>query len=156
MLKAAKRSIRRRALWYCAGHTNSVGALLSRARAGELSSDDDFYLLDSGLAVLQTTNDIRNASLYDLLDFRSVVSWQRVNGESLASQVSRGGVRVLEEQLPGEGLAMVDPCPCTLHRGGVIDPKLKCHCPGISGQLTDVWSSVTLRRGGGKRPGSDA
>ena len=47
--------------------------------AGELSSDDDFYMLDSGLVVLQTTNDILNASLYTALDNRTVVSWQRVS-----------------------------------------------------------------------------
>ncbi len=35
-------------------------------------------MLDSGLVVLQTTNDILNASLYELLDHRTVVSWQRV------------------------------------------------------------------------------
>jgi hypothetical protein len=45
---------------------------------GELSSDDDFYLLDTGLAVLQTTNDILDAGLYSLLSPRSVLNWQRV------------------------------------------------------------------------------
>ena len=50
---------------------------------GELSSDDDFYMLDSGLVVLQTTNDILNASLYDALDHRTVVSWQRVRGSGI-------------------------------------------------------------------------
>ena len=46
--------------------------------AGELSSDDDFYLLDTGLTVLQTTNDILDESLYDLLTPHSLTSWQRV------------------------------------------------------------------------------
>ena len=45
---------------------------------GELSSDDDFYLMNSGLAVLQTTNNILNTSLYDALTPQSVVNWQRV------------------------------------------------------------------------------
>ena len=62
-----------------------AGSLLGSTRtssprfAGELSSDDDFYMLDSGLVVLQTTNDILNASLYTALDHRTVVSWQRVS-----------------------------------------------------------------------------
>ena len=45
---------------------------------GELSSDDDFYLLDTGLAVLQTTNDILDTDLYKLLTPHSVLNWQRV------------------------------------------------------------------------------
>ena len=62
-----------------------AGSLLGSIRTssplltGELSSDDDFYMLDSGLVVLQTTNDILNASLYAALDHRTVVSWQRVS-----------------------------------------------------------------------------
>lgn len=45
---------------------------------GELSSDDDFYLMDTGLALLQTTNDVLNTSLYELLTPTSLLSWQRV------------------------------------------------------------------------------
>ena len=57
----------------------SVMQTTTDVAAGELSSDDDFYMLDSGLVVLQTTNDILNASLYAVLDHRTVVSWQRVS-----------------------------------------------------------------------------
>jgi len=53
--------------------------------AGELSSDDDFYLLDTGLAVLQTTNDILDASLYDMLTPASLTSWQRVRAANMLS-----------------------------------------------------------------------
>nr|QOL01101.1 putative extracellular protein CSOL_028 [Pseudococcomyxa simplex] len=45
---------------------------------GELSSDDDFYLMDTGLALLQTTNDILDTELYKLLTPKSVLNWQRV------------------------------------------------------------------------------
>jgi hypothetical protein len=34
---------------------------------GVLSSLDDFYLMDSGLAMIQTTNSVLNMSLYDSL-----------------------------------------------------------------------------------------
>ncbi|KAL4421804.1 hypothetical protein ABPG77_009610, partial [Micractinium sp. CCAP 211/92] len=45
---------------------------------GELFSDDDFFLMDSGLVLLQTTNKIFNDELFERLDARSVLSWQRV------------------------------------------------------------------------------
>ncbi|KAL4431400.1 hypothetical protein ABPG75_006656 [Micractinium tetrahymenae] len=45
---------------------------------GELFSDDDFFIMDSGLVLLQTTNKIFNDELFDALDTRSVLSWQRV------------------------------------------------------------------------------
>ena len=45
---------------------------------GELSSDDDFYISDTGLALLQTTNDVLDTELYKLLTPLSVLNWQRV------------------------------------------------------------------------------
>ncbi|KDO27535.1 hypothetical protein SPRG_06802 [Saprolegnia parasitica CBS 223.65] len=44
---------------------------------GYISSVDDWYLLDSGLAVLETTNGVYNKSLYEHLSTRSVLSWMR-------------------------------------------------------------------------------
>ncbi|KAK9798176.1 hypothetical protein WJX73_007462 [Symbiochloris irregularis] len=55
---------------------------------GELSSDDDFYLMDTGLALLQTTNDVLDTSLYDLLTPASLLSWQRVR---LANAMATSG-----------------------------------------------------------------
>ena len=45
---------------------------------GELSSDDDFYISDTGLVLLQTTNDILDTGLYEQLTPHSVLNWQRV------------------------------------------------------------------------------
>jgi hypothetical protein len=55
---------------------------------GEVFSDDDFYLLDSGLVVLQTTNKVFDDSLFGALTPRSVLSWQRVRA---ANWLADGG-----------------------------------------------------------------
>ena len=46
--------------------------------AGYLESLDDFYVLSSGLVMLQTTINCLNSSLYDLVTPESLLSWQRV------------------------------------------------------------------------------
>jgi len=46
--------------------------------AGYLESLDDFYVLSSGLVMLQTTINCLNATLYDLVTPQSLLSWQRV------------------------------------------------------------------------------
>ncbi|GIL42922.1 hypothetical protein Vafri_750 [Volvox africanus] len=45
---------------------------------GELFSDDDFYLLSSGLAVMETTNHIYVGDVYASLSPQCVLSWQRI------------------------------------------------------------------------------
>jgi hypothetical protein len=44
---------------------------------GYISSVDDWYLLDNGLAIMETTNGVYNKSLYRLLTPLSVLSWMR-------------------------------------------------------------------------------
>lgn len=45
---------------------------------GFLESLDDFYLMSNGLVMLQTTNNVFNQSLYDLVQPKSVPAWLRV------------------------------------------------------------------------------
>jgi len=45
---------------------------------GFLESLDDFYIMDSGLVMVQTTNGIYNYSLYDIVVPQSLFAWQRV------------------------------------------------------------------------------
>jgi len=52
---------------------------------GFLESLDDFYLMSNGLIMLQTTNNVFNMSLYDLVTPQSVPAWIRVR---LANQKS--------------------------------------------------------------------
>ncbi|RUS74760.1 hypothetical protein EGW08_017489 [Elysia chlorotica] len=55
---------------------------------GNLQSVDDFYLMGGQLAVLQTSNDIFNDTLYDLVKPQSLLTWQRVQAANL---LARGG-----------------------------------------------------------------
>lgn len=58
---------------------------------------DDFYLLGSGLMMTQTTNNVFNASLFDIITPNSLLAWQRVrlahslahNGEEWAKTFSK-------------------------------------------------------------------
>ncbi|KJE97432.1 hypothetical protein CAOG_09069 [Capsaspora owczarzaki ATCC 30864] len=53
-----------------------------------LSSLDDFYIMDSGLVMIQTTNNVFNMSLYDLVRPESLLAWQRVR---LANTMAHDG-----------------------------------------------------------------
>jgi hypothetical protein len=51
-----------------------------------ISSSDDFYVTDSGLAVIETSNNIFNTSLYDYVRPTSLLCWQRV---MLANRIAK-------------------------------------------------------------------
>ncbi|CAL1534213.1 unnamed protein product [Lymnaea stagnalis] len=55
---------------------------------GYLESLDDFYHLGSGMAMLQTTNNIFNSSLYEYVSPQSLLAWQRVR---IANMMARSG-----------------------------------------------------------------
>jgi len=54
--------------------------------AGFLSSLDDFYMMDSGLGMTQTSNDIINHTVYDLIKPQSLFAWQRVRLANVVAQ----------------------------------------------------------------------
>ena len=55
---------------------------------GFLVSLDDFYIMDTGLTMLQTTNSIINQSLYELVTPESLFAWQRVR---VSNSMARDG-----------------------------------------------------------------
>ncbi|KAG8006400.1 Phospholipase B-like 1 [Nibea albiflora] len=66
----------------------ATGKLSFSSYPGFLVSLDDFYLLGSGLMMTQTTNNVFNASLFDLITPNSLLAWQRVR---LAHSLARTG-----------------------------------------------------------------
>ncbi|XP_073229179.1 phospholipase B-like 1 isoform X2 [Porites lutea] len=56
--------------------------------AGYLVSLDDFYIMDSGLIMLQTTNSLFNTSLLKYVSTESLLAWHRVR---LSNLMARGG-----------------------------------------------------------------
>ena len=68
---------------------------------GFLESLDDFYLLSSGMVMLQTTNSIFNVSLYELVKPQSLLAWQRVRVANMMSHSGREWAMNLAEQNSG-------------------------------------------------------
>ncbi|XP_021341842.1 phospholipase B-like 1 isoform X2 [Mizuhopecten yessoensis] len=56
---------------------------------GFLESLDDFYLLGSKMVLLQTTNNVFNASLYQTVQPKSLLAWQRVRVASMMAHTGR-------------------------------------------------------------------
>ncbi|XP_047427646.1 phospholipase B-like 1 [Mugil cephalus] len=66
----------------------ATGKLSFSSYPGFLVSLDDFYLLGSGLMMTQTTNNVFNSSLFDLITPKSLLAWQRVR---LANSLAHTG-----------------------------------------------------------------
>eukprot|EP00729_Bicosta_minor_P011971 gene11971-23531_t len=56
---------------------------------GYLESLDDFYMMDSGLGMVQTSNGVMNHSLYDLITTSSLLAWQRVRVASAMASTGK-------------------------------------------------------------------
>ena len=55
---------------------------------GFLESWDDFYIMESGMVMLETTNNVFNKSLYEYVTPQTALAWQRVR---VASYISNNG-----------------------------------------------------------------
>jgi hypothetical protein len=62
---------------------------------GFLESLDDFYLLGSGMVMLQTTNNIFNKTLYKFVQPQSLFSWQRVRVANMMASSGKQWADVL-------------------------------------------------------------
>ncbi|GFO31413.1 phospholipase b-like [Plakobranchus ocellatus] len=63
--------------------------------AGYLESLDDFYLMESGLVMLQTTNNVFNKKLYNRVKPQSLLAWQRVRVANMMSHTGKDWTTIL-------------------------------------------------------------
>ena len=56
---------------------------------GYLESLDDFYMMDSGLGMVQTSNGVPDNTLLDLITPRSLLAWQRVRVASAMASTGK-------------------------------------------------------------------
>ncbi|KAJ6656361.1 hypothetical protein lerEdw1_003864 [Lerista edwardsae] len=68
---------------------------------GFLMSLDDFYLLGSGLVMLQTTNSVFNASLQKQVVPESLFAWQRVRLANMMADSGKSWAHVFEKENSG-------------------------------------------------------
>ena len=80
---------------------------------GMLESLDDFYLMSSGLAMTQTSNNVFDNSLLDLITPRSLLAWQRVRTASLLAGSGGEWAAAFAKQASGTYVNqyMVSPAP---------------------------------------------
>ncbi|KXJ12225.1 phospholipase B-like 1 [Exaiptasia diaphana] len=68
---------------------------------GFLESLDDFYIMNSGLILLQTTNNVFNTSLYQYVQPQSLLAWQRVRLANLMAKTGDEWAAVFEQYNSG-------------------------------------------------------
>lgn len=68
---------------------------------GMLSSLDDFYLMDNGVLMTQTTNNIFDTSLYDQATPESLYAWQRVVAANRLANDGKAWYKVFEKYNSG-------------------------------------------------------
>merc|ERR1719277_1331062 len=68
---------------------------------GFLESLDDFYLLDSGLGWIQTTNTVLDHSVYSEVKPESLLAWQRVRVASAMAHTGREWYETLKKHFSG-------------------------------------------------------
>jgi hypothetical protein len=56
---------------------------------GYLSSLDDFYMMDSGLGMIQTSNSLLNNTLLELIKPESLLAWQRVRSANAIAKTGK-------------------------------------------------------------------
>ena len=69
---------------------------------GFLESLDDFYMMNSNLVLLQTTNNVFNHSLYNLVTPSSLFAWQRVRAANAMSKTGEQWYQTFKRYNSGE------------------------------------------------------
>lgn len=70
--------------------------------AGFLVSLDDFYILSSGLVMLQTTNSVYNKTLRKLVTPESLLAWQRVRLANMMASDGEQWAQIFSKYNSGE------------------------------------------------------
>ena len=69
---------------------------------GFLESLDDFYLLSSGLVLLQTTNSVYNKTLLQHVAPQSLLAWQRVRAANMMANSGKQWADVFSKYNSGK------------------------------------------------------
>lgn len=83
------------------GDDNPNSKLSFSSYPGFLNSLDDFYILGSGMVMLQTTNNIFNSSLYDKVTPEALLAWYRVRVANLLANNAQQWGEVMKKYNSG-------------------------------------------------------